>query len=151
LDFLAKQRTTKKMRQKVGSDACWWADSQLFKLLKFIFDNRGMELIAVNHAYNSMGLVKNLKMYGFASDEAGGLVMARRGMRLCQRIAGSLTAFVEVKLTQHVGNRWHQVNNKIKHSGMVTNRHTYYYISNGDFLANPERSLREAQPLGKNA
>ncbi len=28
---------------------------------------------------------------------------------------------------------------------------TYYYISNGDFLANPEPSLREAQPLGKKA
>ena len=33
------------------------------------------------------------------SDEAGGLVMARRGMRLYQKIAGSLTAFVEVNLT----------------------------------------------------
>jgi hypothetical protein len=64
-DFLAKQRTTKKMRQKVGSDACWWADSQLFKLLKSIFYNRGGELIAVNQAYNSIsGLVKYLKMYG---------------------------------------------------------------------------------------
>lgn len=86
-----------------------------------------------------------------ASDEAGGLVMGRRGMRLCHKIAGSLTAFVEVNLTQHVWNLWNQVNNKIKHSGMVTNRHTYYYISNWDFLANLERSLREAQALGKNA
>ena len=129
-----------------------WADSQLFKLLKSIFDNRGMESIAVNQAYNSIiGLVKYLKMYGLTSDEAGGLVMARRGMRLCHKIARSLTAFVEENLTQHVGNLWNQVNNKIKHSGMVTNRDTYYYISNGDFLANPERSLREAQALGKNA
>ena len=86
-----------------------------------------------------------------ASDEAGGLVMARRGMRLCEKIAGALTAFVEVNLRQHVWNLWNQVNNKIKHSGMVTNRPTYYYISNWDFLANPERSLREAPALGKNA
>ena len=55
------------------------------------------------------------------SDEAGGLVMARRGMRVCEKIAGSLTAFVEVNLTQHIWNLWNQVNNKIKHSGMVTN------------------------------
>jgi len=66
-------------------------------------------------------------------------------------IAGSLTTFVEMNLTQQVWNLWHQVNNKIKHSGMVTNRHNYYYISNWDFLANPEHSLREAQALGKNA
>jgi hypothetical protein len=86
-----------------------------------------------------------------ASDEAGGLVMARRGMRLCEKIAGSLTAFVEAELNTARWNLWNQVNNKMKHSGMVTNRHTYYYISNWDFLANPERSLREAQALGKNA
>jgi hypothetical protein len=61
------------MRQKVGSDACWWADPQLFKLLKSIFDNRGREVIAVNQAYNSIiGLVKNtLKCMARASDEAG--------------------------------------------------------------------------------
>jgi len=126
--------------------------SQLFKLFKSIFYNYGMELIAVNQAYNSIIFwVKYLKMYGLTSDEAGGLVMARRGMRLCEKIAGSLTALAEVNLTQHVWNLWNQVNNKITHSGMVTNRHTYYYISNWDFLANPERSLREAQALGKNA
>jgi len=126
--------------------------SQLFKLFKSIFYNYGMEVTAVNQAYNSIiGWVKYLKMYVLASDEAGGLVMGRRGMRLCHKIAGSLTAFVEANLTQHLGNLWNQVNNKIKDWGMVTNRHTYYYISNGDFLANPERSLREAQALGKNA
>jgi hypothetical protein len=42
-----------------------WADSQLFKFLKSIFYNRGMEFLAVNQAYNSIiGLVKYLKMYG---------------------------------------------------------------------------------------
>jgi len=42
-----------------------WVDSPLFKLLKSIFYNRGMELLAVNQAYNSItGLVKYLKMYG---------------------------------------------------------------------------------------
>ena len=129
-----------------------WADSQLFKLLKSIFYNRGRESIAVNQAYNSIiGLVKYFKIQGLASDEAWGLVMARRGMTLCEKIAGSLTAFVEVNLTQHVWNLGNQVNNKINHSGMVTNRHTYYYISNWDVLANPERSLREAPALGKNA
>jgi hypothetical protein len=42
-----------------------WADSQLFKLLKSIFYNGGMELLAVNQAYNSIiGWVKDIKMYG---------------------------------------------------------------------------------------
>jgi hypothetical protein len=41
-----------------------WADSQFFNLLKSIFYNRGMELIAVSQAYNSIiGLVKYLLLY----------------------------------------------------------------------------------------
>ena len=40
-----------------------WADSQLLKLLKSIFYNRGMESIAVNPAYNNIiGWVKYLKI-----------------------------------------------------------------------------------------
>ena len=105
-----------------------WADSQLFKLLNSIFYNLGIEVVTVNPTYNSIiGLVKYLIMYGLASDEAGGLVMARRGMRrLPEKIAASLSAFVDCASTQHVGNLWDQVNNKIKHSGMITNTHTYY-------------------------
>ena len=39
-----------------------WDDSQLFKLLKSIFYNRGMELFSVNQAYNSIiGLLNTLK------------------------------------------------------------------------------------------
>lgn len=105
-----------------------WAYYQLFKLLNSIFYNPGIEVVTVNPTYNSIiGLVKYLIMYGLASDEAAGLVMARRGMRLPEKIAASLSAFVEFTSTQHVGNLGnHQVNNKIKHSGMITNTHTYY-------------------------
>ncbi|MBD1829869.1 hypothetical protein NDI47_11345 [Microcoleus vaginatus GB1-A2] len=104
-----------------------WADSQLFKLLNSIFYNPGIEVMTVNPTYDSIiGLVKYLIMYGLASDEAAGLVIARRGMRLAEKLAASLSALVEFTSTQHVGNLWNQVNNKIKHSGMITNTHTYY-------------------------
>ena len=122
-----------------------WAYSELFKLLNYILSNRGIELITVNPAYSSIiGLVKYLRMYGLASDEAAALVIARRGMRLSEKIPGSLTAAFEVNSTKHVWSLWNQLNNKIKRSGMVTTRHCYYTISNWDFLVNPERSLREA-------
>jgi hypothetical protein len=54
LDFLAKQRTNKRMRQKVCSDACWLGGFSVVQVLKSIFYNRGMELLAVNQAYNSI-------------------------------------------------------------------------------------------------
>ncbi len=114
-----------------------WAYSQFFQLLNSILSNRGIELIAVNPAYSSIiGLVKYLKMYALASDESAALVIARRGMRLSQKIPGSLTAAFEVNSTKQVWSLWNQLNKKIKYSGMVKTRHCYYRISNWDFLVN---------------
>ncbi len=62
-------------------------------------------------------------------------VIARRGMKLSEKIPGSLTAFVDVKSTKHVWSLWHQLNKKIKQSG-INHRHDYYTVSNWDFLAN---------------
>lgn len=122
----------------------------LKKTGKTVLSNRGIELLTVNPAYSSMiGLVKYLRMYGWASDEAAALVIARRGMRLSEKIPSSLTAFFEVNSKSHVWSLWNQLNQKIKLSGMVTNRHSYYAISNWDFLANLE--TREAPALEENA
>jgi len=138
LDFCAKKEQLREGGRKYARMLSPWAYSQFFNLLNSILSNRGIELIGVNPAYSSIiGLVKYLKMYGMASDESASLVIARRGMRLSEKIPGSLTALVEVNSTKHVWSLWNQLNNKIKRSGMVTTRHCYYAISNWDFLANP--------------
>ncbi len=138
LDFCAKKEQLRERGRKYARMLSHWAYSQFFKLLNSILYNRGIELIAVNPAYSSIiGLVKYLKMYGLASDESAGLVMARRGMRVSEKIPGSLTALVEVNSTKQVWSLWNQLNKKIKCSGKVTTRHCYFAISNWDFLANP--------------
>ena len=145
LDFSNKKEQLRERGKKYARMLSLWAYSEFFKLLNYILSNRGIELITVNPAYSSIiGLVKYLRMYGLASDEAAALVIARRGMRLSEKIPGSLTALVEVNSTKHVWSLWNQLNKKIKSSGIVTTRHCYYAISNWDFLVNPERSLREA-------
>jgi len=145
LDFTNKKEQLRERGRKYARMLSHWAYSEFFKLLNYILSNRGIELITVNPAYSSIiGLVKYLRMYGMASDEAAALVIARRGMRLSEKIPGSLTALIEVNSTKHVWSLWNQLNKKIKCSGMVTTRHCYYAISNWDFLANPERSLPEA-------
>jgi hypothetical protein len=54
-----------------------WAYSEFFRQLNSVLSNRGIELITVNPAYSSMiGLVKYMKMYGLASDEAAALAIA---------------------------------------------------------------------------
>ncbi len=40
-----------------------------------------------------IGLVKYMKMYGLASDEAAAIVIARRGMRLSERLPSAITAY----------------------------------------------------------
>ncbi|MEZ2238351.1 hypothetical protein [Microcoleus sp.] len=137
LDFTIKKEQLRERGKKYARMLSGWAYSEFFKLLNSILSNRGIELLTVNPAYSSMiGLVKYLRMYGLASDEAAALVIGRRGMRLSEKIPGSLTAFVEVNSTKHVWSLWNQLNEKIKQSGIITTRHGYYSNSNWDFLGN---------------
>jgi IS605 OrfB family transposase len=145
LDFTTKKEQLRERGKKYARMLSGWAYSEFFKLLNYILSNRGIELLTVNPAYSSIiGLVKYLRMYGLASDVAAALVIGRRGMKLSEKIPGSLTALVEVNSTKHVWSLWYQLNKKIKLSGIITNRHSYYSNSNWDFLGNPERSRREA-------
>ena len=64
-----------------------------------------------------IGLVKYMKMYGLASDEAAALVIARRRMRLSERIPDSINAHVEVNSTKHEWSQWNQLNKQIKRFG----------------------------------
>ena len=83
-------------------------------------------------------LVKYMKMYGLASDEAAALVIARHGMRLSERIPDSINAHVEVNSTKHEWSQWNQLNKQIKRSGKVNRRHDYFTVSNWSFLAIPQ-------------
>lgn len=99
--------------------------------------NRGIELIAVNPAYSSIiGLAKYLRMYGLASDESAALVIARRAMKLSERIPRSLTAYFDVNSEKQVGREWNQLNKKIKRSAVISRRCDYYNVSNWSFLVN---------------
>jgi hypothetical protein len=79
-----------------------------------------------------------MKMYGLASDEAAALVIARRGMRLSERLPSTITAYVEVNSAKHVWSMWNQLNKQIERSGKVNRRHDYFTVSNWSFLANLE-------------
>ena len=78
--------------------------------MEAILSNRGIELIKVNPAYSSLiGLVKYVRIYGLASDEAAALVMARRGMRLSERLPRSVTAYPLVNKGKHVWSAWNKL------------------------------------------
>jgi hypothetical protein len=66
-----------------------------------------------------MGLAKYMKMYGLANDEAAGLVIARRGMGLKERLPDSITAYAEVNSDKHEWSQGNQLNKLSKRSSTV--------------------------------
>ncbi|MBW4475434.1 MAG: hypothetical protein KME54_00830 [Tolypothrix brevis GSE-NOS-MK-07-07A] len=92
----------------------------------------------MNPAYSSLiGLVKYMKMYGLSSDCAAALVIARRGMKLSERLPSAITAYLSVNDEKHVWHWWSQLNKKIKRSSQINRRHDYFTVSNWSFLTNP--------------
>jgi IS605 OrfB family transposase len=137
LDFSTKKQSLGEKGKKYARMLSGWAYSEFYKQLSSILSNRGIELIVVNPAYSSIiGLVKYLRMYGLASDEAAALVIARRAMKFSKKMPRSLTAYSEVNSEKHVWSEWNQLNRKIKRSAVISRRCDYYSVSNWSFLVN---------------
>ncbi|MGI2909200.1 hypothetical protein [Tolypothrix sp. VBCCA 56010] len=133
LDFSTKKEQLKERARKYARMLSNWAYSRFYELLESILSNRGIYLMKVNPAYTSViGLVKYARQYGLASDEAAAMAIARRGMRLKEKIHGSITAYLSVKDGKHVWSQWNQLNNLIKKSSIK--RHNFYAISNWESL-----------------
>jgi len=148
LDFNYKKTQLREKGRKYARMLSGWAYSRFYELLTAILSNRGIEVRKVNPAYSSLiGGVKYARMYGLASDEAAALVIARRGMRLGEKLPSSITAYLGVNPGKHVWSLWNQLNSKLKRS--IHSRHTYYAISNWESLVNPMQGSGNA--LGMNA
>ncbi|WP_293251001.1 MULTISPECIES: hypothetical protein [unclassified Microcoleus] len=126
LDFSTKKQSLGEKGRKYARMLSGWAYSEFYKQLSSILSNRGIELTTVNPAYSSIiSLVKYLRMYGLASDEAAALVIARRASKLSEKIPCSLTAYSEVNSEKHVWSEWNKLNKKIKRSAMISRRCDY--------------------------
>lgn len=138
LDFSRKKNQLREKGRKYARMLSAWAYSRFFELLSAILSNRGIEVRLVNPAYTSLiGLVKYARMYGLASDEAAALAIARRGMKLTEKLPSSITAYLSVNDSKHVWSHWNQLNSKVKR--FIHSRHAYYGISNWEFLVNPQQ------------
>jgi len=140
LDFSSKKEQLKERGRKYARMLSGWAYSQFYKLLGSILSNRGINLMTVNPAYTSViGLVKYVRQYGLASDVAAAIAIARRGMRLTEKLPSAITAYLEVNSEKHVWHWWNKLNNLIKKSSEISSRHSYYSVavSNWESLVKP--------------
>lgn len=144
LDFSAKKAQLRERGRKYARMLSGWAYARFYELLSSILSNRGIELIQVNPAYSSLiGLVKFARMYGLGSDCAAALVIARRGMRLSEKMPSSITALLSVKEGQHVWSLWSQLNKHIQQSGRK--RHSFYSAAN---CGSQVKQLTSCKPSG---
>ena len=135
LDFAKKKTQLKEQSKRLARMLSGWAYAEFFKLLSAICTNRGIEIKQVNPAFSSLiGLVKYLRQYGISSGVSAAIVIARRGMRLSEKLPRSLTAYLSVNEGKHVWSDWNQLNRLIKSRAEIKNRHSYYGISNWGFL-----------------
>ena len=117
-----------------------WAYSRFFELLDSICANRGIYVFSVNAAYTSViGLVKYCRMYGLGSDCAAALAIARRGMRLSERLQRPITAALEVNSGAHVWALWNKLNEQIQEGTVVNRRHDFYSLANCCDLLKPSK------------
>jgi IS605 OrfB family transposase len=134
LDFSRKKAALRERGRKYARMLSNFAYSRFFEALSGRCFNQGIELIQVNPAYTSLiGLVKYARMYGLASDESAGLAIARRGMRLSERLPRAITALLQVNCSRHVWHGYNKLNKKLTE----VRRHSYYSISNWEPLVNP--------------
>lgn len=129
LDFSSKKAQLKERGKKNARMLSGWSYAAFNEMLDSICQNRGITVLRVNAAYSSViGMVKYARMYGLGSDCAAALVIARRAMRLSERLPSSITAYLSVKDGKHVWSHWSQLNKKLKASGV--RRHTFYSNAN---------------------
>ena len=100
--------------------------------------------MTVNPVFTSViGLVKYTRIYGLASDEAAAIAIARRGMRLSEKIPTTMQAYLSVKDGKHIWSWWKQLNMLLKSRTDIKGRHSYYGISNWELV------VKEPKPKGK--
>lgn len=133
LDFSKKKETLREQGKKYSRMLSGWGYKKFFDLLKAYCANRGIYVYdKIRPEYSSIaGMVKVARMYGLGSDVSAAYILARRFMRLKERVPASLYAYPDVKLIgKSVWSQWNQLNKYLKSRGVANRRHDYYTIPN---------------------
>ena len=126
LDFSTKKAQIKERGRKYSRMLSNFTYGKFIDFLTQKATDAGIELIKVNPAFSSqIGLVKYMRQYGLSSDTAATLVLARRAMRLSERVPLQV-AYPLLTGGKHVWTAWNALNKKLCFA-----RHSYFSLSNG--------------------
>ncbi|EKQ70366.1 transposase, IS605 OrfB family, central region [Leptolyngbyaceae cyanobacterium JSC-12] len=140
LDFQSKKSQMREQGRRYARMLSGFIYGKFTTLLEQKCELAGIELIKVNPAYSStIGLVKFMRQYGLSLDTAAAMVLARRAMRLSERVPNR-NAYADVKSAKHVWSAWYTLHNKLK----PIRRHQYFTLANSQLEA-----MLCAEPSGR--
>lgn len=129
LDFTAKKAQMRDKGTRYSRMLSYFSYGKIAELLTQKAQMAGIEIRFLSPAYSSLiGLVKYLKLYGMSSDTAAALILARRAMRLSERVPLQ-NAYPVMTMGKHVWSAWHALNQKLNKQ-LCLRRHSYFSFSN---------------------
>ena len=125
LDFSRKKASMREAGNKYSRMLSNFAYSEFGEILASRCERFGIELVHINPAYSSLiGCLKFMRQYGLSSDTAAALVLARRALRLSERLPARIARTVPVDTARHVWSAWGKLGKRL---GGVR-RHRFFAI-----------------------
>ena len=126
LDFSQKKTSLREQGKRYARMLSQFAYSKFSDLVNSKARLTGIEVIETNPAYSSLiGLTKYMSFYGLNSGRAAALVLARRGLRLSERLPRVLFALFEpVDSSKHVWSYWARTSKLLK----GCRRHSFFNV-----------------------
>ncbi len=124
LDFSSKKAKLREHGKRYAKMLSNFAYSKFTELVHGKASLAAIQVIEVNPAYSSLiGMVKFMSLYGLNSGTSAALVLARRSLRLSERLPRVCNALVEpVDSTRHVWTYWNRISKLLK----GCHRHSYF-------------------------
>ena len=124
LDFSSKKARLREHGKRYARMLSQFAYSKFAELVRSKAKLSAIQVIEVNPAFSSLiGMVKFMSLYGLNSGTAAALVLARRSLRLSERLPRVCNALVSpVDETKHVWTYWARISKLLK----GCHRHSYF-------------------------
>ncbi len=124
LDFSSKKNRLRESSKRYARMLSSFAYSKFADLVESKSRLRAIQVISVNPAYSSLiGMIKYMSLYGLNSGTAAALVLARRSLRLSERLPRVLYALLSpVDDNKHVWSYWGRI------SKLVTGCHRHSFF-----------------------
>ena len=126
LDFSRKKARLREHSKRYAKMLSQFAYAKFSQLVHSKAKLAAIQVIEVNPAYSSLiGLIKYMSLYGLNSGTSASLVLARRGLRLSERLPRVCNALVSpVDGTKHVWTYWARTSKLLK----GCHRHSFFNV-----------------------